>query len=324
MLRSFVQGSHSRRPISLGVRGVLSIVSQLQRVTNVFQFAPPSAQKFLSYLIGIVWLTHLTLFKADGLLGWLCVLGWQAATGSASFLAGTEIQGLVVLNNPGYIYQRWHGTLLTIAVVAFCSVFNTSLAKRLPLVEGLVLILHILGFFAIMIPLWVFAPRSEASAVFTEFHDGGNWGSTGLASLVGILAPVVSLLGSDASTHMSEELKNASKTLPIAMISTIAFNGALGLVMLITFCFCLGDIDSILATPTGYPFIQVFYNATLSTGGATAMTSIMIVLALFAAVTNMATASRQLFAFARDHGVPFSGFFCRVSFFRPRMISCPL
>jgi choline transport protein len=297
----------------LGVRGLLSIILQLQRVTNVAQFAPARTQKFLSYLIGIVRLTHLAPPKSDGLLGWLCVLGWQAGTGSACFLAGTEIQGLLVLNDPDYVYHRWHGTLLTIAVIGFCGIFNTFLAKRLPLVEGLVLILHILGFFAIMIPLWVFAPRSEASAVFTQFNDGGGWGSTGLASLVGILAPVVSLLGSDAATHMSEELQDASKTLPRAMISTVAFNGVLGFVMLITFCFCLGDIDSVLSTPTGYPFIQVFYNATLSKRGATAMTSIMIVLATFGGMTNMATASRQLFAFARDQGLPFSGFFSSVS-----------
>ena len=186
------------------------------------------------------------------------------------------------------------------------------------MVEGLVLILHVLGFFGIMIPLWVFAPRSDASAVFTQFNDGGGWGNTGLACLVGILGPVVSLLGSDAATHMSEELRNASKILPRAMISTVAFNGALGLVMLITFCFCIGDIDSVLSTPTGYPFIQVFYNATLSTAGATAMTSVMIVLATFGGMMNMATASRQLFAFARDQGVPFSDFFSRVSFPRPR------
>jgi choline transport protein len=74
----------------------------------------------------------------------------------------------------------------------------------------------------------------------------------------------------------------------------------------------VGDVASVLATPTGYPFIQVFYNATLSKGGATAMTSIMIVLSTANGMTNMATASRQLFAFARDRGVPFSDWFQKV------------
>jgi choline transport protein len=246
-------------------------------------------------------------------IGWLCVLGWQSGTASGCFLAGTEIQGLIVLNYPNYVFQRWHGTLLSIAVVMICGIFNTLLARRLPLVEGLVLILHVLGFFAIMIPLWVFAPRSTASDVFTQFTDAGGWGSTGLACLVGIISPTVSLLGSDAATHMSEELKDAGKTLPKAMISTAIFNGILGFVMLITFCFCVGNVDDVLSTPTGYPFIQVFYNATLSTGGASGMTAIMIVLSIFCGMTNMATASRQLFAFARDKGVPFSQFFQKVN-----------
>lgn len=313
-LKSLSQGSHSRGSIPLGIRGVLSFVWQLQRVANVAQFAPSSAQKHLSYLIGMVWLTLLTRLESDGLLGWLCVLGWQAATASGCYLAGTEIQGLIVLNYPDYVYQRWHGTLLATAVVMFCAFFNIFLAKRLPLVEGLVLILHVLGFFAIMIPLWVFSPRSDASTVFTQFNDDGGWGSTGLACIVGLIGPVVSLLGSDAATHMSEELRNASKVLPRVMISTLILNGALGFVMLITFCFCLGDLESVLSTPTGFPFIQVFYNSTLSKGGASAMTSIMIVMATFGSMTAMATASRQLFAFARDQGVPFSRTLSSVSF----------
>jgi hypothetical protein len=81
------------------------------------------------------------------------------------------IQGLLVLNNPTYIFEPWHGTLLVIAITAFCIIFNTFLAKKLPMVEGLVLIIHILGFFAVLIPLWVLAPRTDAKTVFTEFTN---------------------------------------------------------------------------------------------------------------------------------------------------------
>jgi choline transport protein len=104
------------------------------------------------------------------------------------------IQGLLVLNNPNYIFERWHGTLLVIAITAFCIIFNTFLAKRLPMVEGMVLIIHILGFFAVLIPLWVLAPRSSASEVFTEFTNIGGWSPTGLAVMVGLLSPVYTLM----------------------------------------------------------------------------------------------------------------------------------
>lgn len=55
----------------------------------------------------------------------------------------------------------------------------------------------------------------------------------GLACLVGLITPAVSLLGADAAAHMSEELKNASQTLPRAMLLTSVFNGVLGIVMVV-------------------------------------------------------------------------------------------
>jgi choline transport protein len=137
-----------------------------------------------------------------------------------------------VLNNPDYVYERWHGTLLTFAVIFFVAFFNTFLAKHLPLVEGLILCLHIGGFIAILVPLWVLGPKGESEFVWTTFLDEGQWGSLGVACLVGMLTPTTAFLGADAAVHMSEELKNASKVLPRAMIWTSVVNGAMGFVML--------------------------------------------------------------------------------------------
>lgn len=122
-------------------------------------------------------------------------MGWQTGIASVGFLAGTQIQGLLVLNYETYQFERWHGTLLVIAVSCFSVIFNTVAAKQLPLVEGLVLILHVFGFFAILIPLWVLAPRTSAKEVFTEFSDNGGWGNVGLSCMIGILSPVFTMLG---------------------------------------------------------------------------------------------------------------------------------
>lgn len=95
-------------------------------------------------------------------------------------------------------------------------------------------------------------------------------------------------------------------------MASLFINGALGFVMLVTYCFCLGNVEDILTTKTGYPFIQVFYNVTKSAGGASAMTSILITMTVCGCISNVATASRQLFAFARDGGMPFSPFLAHV------------
>jgi len=106
------------------------------------------------------------------------------------------------------------------------------------------------------------------------------------------------------------------------MIATAVFNGTLGFIMVITLCFCLGDLNRVMDSPTGamgYPFIEVFHQGVQSVAGPTVMTSILIVLSVFCCITNIATASRQLFAFARDKGVPFSRFFSYVGFQRHRV-----
>jgi choline transport protein len=246
--------------------------------------------------------------------GWISVLGWQVGLASLCFIVGTVIQGLIVLDNlDTYHFERWHGTLLVMAIVAFCIIFNSFLAKKLPFVESMVLIIHVLGFFGILIPLWVLAPRSSASSVFTGITNFGGWPTNGLAFMVGLLTPVYTLLGADSAVHMAEEIKDASIVLPRAIVTSAAINGTLGFIMTITFCFTLGDPTTILASPTGYPFIQVFFDATNSYAGASIMTAVIIVNITSACISTVATVSRQTWSFARDNGLPFSSFIAHVS-----------
>lgn len=273
--------------------------------------------------------------------GWLCATGWQCAIVAIAFLAGTIIQGLIVLNNADYVFERWQGTLLVIAITVFSILFNTFLAKRLPLIEVLILILHVVGFLIIIIPLWILSPRDSVTAVFTEFNNGGGWNSNGTATLVGFSTTITALVGYDCVVHMclslsshrhlkirrlivvylAEEIEDASETLPKAMLTAVTVNSIMGFVMLITICFTLGDTNNILASATGYPFIQVFYNSTGSLSATNALTSILIMTLIASTITEVATASRQLWSFARDRGLPFSDFFSDVS---PRNTLLPL
>ncbi|KAL9594593.1 MAG: hypothetical protein Q9219_006953 [cf. Caloplaca sp. 3 TL-2023] len=221
--------------------------------------------------------------------------------------------GLIVLNNPTYVYERWHGTLLVWAITAFCVLFNTVLAKRLPAVEGVVLTIHIMGLFAVIVPLWILSPRATSSEALLTFSNGGGWPTTGLSAMIGLLTPMGSLCGFDCAVHMSEEVEDASRTLPRSIMWSVYLNGAMGFIMAVTMCYCLGDLSVIVDTPTGYPFIQVFYNATNSYAAANVMTAIMIVTLTACCISEVATSSRQLWSFARDKGIPFSNWFAYVS-----------
>lgn len=119
-----------------------------------------------------------------------------------SFLAGTIAQGLITLGNPNYDPQPWHGTLMVIAVIAFSIIFNTTLAKKLPLVEGFILLIHVVGVFAVVVPLWVLAPRNDSRTAFLHFENGGKWPTMGISFMVGLLTSLGSMLGFDCSVHM--------------------------------------------------------------------------------------------------------------------------
>lgn len=132
------------------------------------------------------------------------MLGWQAGIAGQSFSVGSQIQGLIVLNNPTYVPQAWHSTLLAIGVVSICVIVNTFLVRKLPLIEGCVLILHVFGFFAVLIPLWIFAPKAPSSEVWTGLQNNAGWPSNGLAFLVGLTTSVNSLIGPDSAVHMGK------------------------------------------------------------------------------------------------------------------------
>ena len=115
------------------------------------------------------------------------------------------------------------------------TLMNTYGAKHLPILEGIVLIVHIFVFFCIIIPLWVLAPKAPASEVFGTFSDFGGWSSIGAACFVGSITATGSFAGSDAAVHLSEETNDASKSVPRMIIFTIVLNGAMGLVFIITY-----------------------------------------------------------------------------------------
>jgi len=219
---------------------------------------------------------------------------------------------IIILNHPTYVPKHWHGTLLIWAVLSICLVFNTFFSRKLPLVEGIIVVLHVVGFFAVIVPLWVMGDRTTSDHVFTQFQDNMNWGSVPLAVIIGLTGAASTFIGCESGVHMAEEVQNAAYVVPRAMLWSWLGNGFMGWIMAITFCFCVKDTTSILTTPTKVPAIQVFLNTTGSTAGASGLTAIMLVIGVFACVAVMATNSRQLFAFSRDHGVPFSQFFCKV------------
>lgn len=157
------------------------------------------------------------------------------------------------------------------------------------------------------------APHDSAANVFTVFLNEGGWPTQGLAFFVGLLGTVFSFLGADSAVHMSEEIRDASTVVPRTIILSIMINGVLGFGMLIAVLFCAGDLQAALASPTGYPFMEIFRAGVGSTAGSTIMVSIVVTMALCSTIGLVATSSRMYWSFARDRGLPCWRYLSRVS-----------
>lgn len=257
----------------------------------VWMLAPPWCRKFLSYI-----------------MGWLVICGWQAILAGGGYFGGATIVALVQLNHENYVPELWHGTLLFWAIIVIAIFINTVTSNTLPKIETFILVFHVVGFFALLIPVVHLAPnKASAHDVFTQFSNGGAWPSQGLSFFVGLVGSVYAMFGCDSAVHMAEEINNAEVMVPWSMLTTTVLNGTLGFAIVIAVLFVTTDITAALDSPTGalgYPFMQIVYDATGSKAGASVLIAILIIMIVASTIAFVATASRLVWAFARDRGLP--------------------
>lgn len=111
---------------------------------------------------------------------------------------------------------------------------------------------------------------------------------------------------------MSEEVKDAGLIVPRAMITSFVISGLTGFITLVSFLFCIPNVLDALNDSTGYPFLYVL-RLSMPNKAANGITVILLLLLLAAVIDSNTSASRQIFAFARDRGLPFSQWISHVS-----------
>ena len=122
-----------------------------------------------------------------------------------AFLLGTQIQGLIIFNNPDYVPKQYHGTLLGWAILGIpvlCNIFTVKILEPLEIIGA---VANVVFFIAITLTLAILAPRSSASFVFTDTISGlSGWSNVGVQWCIGLLPPAYALSAFDGVLHMSE------------------------------------------------------------------------------------------------------------------------
>ena len=148
--------------------------------------------------VGMAWQSfgeNLQLSDSSHVTGWLTVAGWQASMASVVYLSATLVQGLITFTNPSYTAEPWHAVLLCWMVIIFSISINAFVSSFLAKFEGLILVLHILGFFAVMLPLVTLGKHQDKANVFGRFLNEGPMPTQGLSVLVGMVGSVFIFVG---------------------------------------------------------------------------------------------------------------------------------
>ncbi|GME82628.1 unnamed protein product [Ambrosiozyma monospora] len=258
-------------------------------------YSPEKVKVFLSYMIGNT--------NSVALVGALCSVDYGFASEVLAAVSISKDADFDITNAKTYgVYAAC--VISHIAVTCFASGFVSRL-QSFSIVCNLGLI--VLFFIALPIGCKVNGvPFNDGSFIFSNNQQYSDW-TPGFNWVMNGFMPAVWTIGAfDSCVHMSEEAKNASRSVPLGIIGSISTCYILGFFICIVIAACMGpDIPAIMGTAFKNPIAQVIYNA-LGKNWAIAFMSLIAFCQWLMGASILTAISRQIWAFARDGGLPFA------------------
>ncbi|MER8380163.1 amino acid permease [Mesorhizobium sp. M0142] len=239
------------------------------------------------------------------LLGLITVLG-AINIGTSLFFYGTFGAGLTTdgVASPAQVV----GFVAIITVLqALFNHFGIKLTAMLTDASGFL----ILGATAVLIvACLVFAPAIDITRLWTFTNYSGDAGggvfpqsdSMTYLFLLCLLLPVYTITGYDASAHTSEETLRAAHSVPRAIVSSVLWSSLIGWVMLCAIVLAIPDMAA--GAKQGWAVFFETMNAILPGWLKTLLYLAILISQFLCGLATVTSASRMLFAFSRDGGMP--------------------
>jgi amino acid transporter len=200
-------------------------------------------------------------------------------------------------------------------VMALINHFGIGLTAKLTDFSGYLIFATAIG---LTIACLVYAPSYEFGRLFTFSNYSGEAGanvwppvSNGWVFALGLLLPIYTITGYDASAHTAEETKQAARTVPRGIISSVWWSAVFGYVMLCSFILIIPDMNG--AAQQGWNVFFWAMDSQLPAGIKTALYAAITISQFLCGLATVTSISRMMFAFSRDGGLPFSKSLASVS-----------
>jgi amino acid transporter len=155
-----------------------------------------------------------------------------------------------------------------------------------------------------------FAPAIDISRLWTFTNYSGEVGGNvfpqsdnmGYLFLLCLLLPVYTITGYDASAHTSEETKNAAMSVPTGIVNAVFWSSIVGWLMVCAITLAIPDLA--VAAGQGFGMFFATMDAIMPATLKLVLYISIFIAQLICGLATVTSASRMLFAFSRDNGLP--------------------
>jgi amino acid transporter len=248
--------------------------------------------------------------------GWVTVVpGVQQ--GSTNFLVSAL---MIKYPNAEVLDKGWFLWLLTSIGMIFAMIPNIYSPRLLQYYFRFAIAI----FFSLFFIYWIWFPIEASkkhfnttSGAFDLFYNGINLGTKKEASdaycwVISVLFGAWVFYGYDASAHLAEETKQASTVVAKGIWMSTFSAWLLSIPTLIIVLFCMQDFDGIISAAYANNWAEYLVQ-TVGENGAVAILSMLWVDSTCATASCFMSAQRVTYAISRDHVLPFSSFFRKLS-----------
>lgn len=209
---------------------------------------------------------------------------------------------MYALNHPDFVAQDWHVFVVyVITVWISCAVVCLGNAA-MPLLNKAGIFFILAGFFITIIVVAAMPTSHATSASVWKGWTNSLGYPDGFVFVAGMLNGAYSIGAVDVITHLSEEIPNPQRNVPLGLVAQMTIGFTTGFCYLIAIMYAIRDLDAVSAAT--YPIAEIYRQAA-GTAGATGLLALVMVNIGLCVVGLFITTGRTLWTLARDGAVPF-------------------
>ncbi|THX18576.1 amino acid permease family protein [Aureobasidium pullulans] len=259
---------------------------------------------------------------ASYICAWVNVFGWWTLNASLVAFATNFLLGIKLMYDPEWAGAGtgWVEFLVYFGIASLFTGFNLVACRNdriLPWFNNIVGIQFGALFIIFSLVLLICVGTKQGlefqppSFAFGAWINETGWPS-GVVWFTGLVQAAYGLTAFDSVVHMIEELPNPKVNAPRAIYLSVVIGAVTGFIFMVVCLFCIQDVDTVINTPTGLPFMQLVQDA-VGLKGTVVLMVLFTMNSLGQGISITTTGSRLTWSFARDNGLPFSKYIKRVN-----------